>query len=80
VTDRTFKIAVLPGDGIGPEVCNQATRLLKEIESQLSGVRFDLQEHSVGVGQYLQSGNALPDSAFEACEKSDAVLLGSMSL
>jgi 3-isopropylmalate dehydrogenase len=80
MTDHTFNIAVLPGDGIGPEVCDQATRLLKQIETQLAGVSLNLQEHSVGVGQYLQSGVALPESTFEACEKSDAVLLGAMGL
>lgn len=80
MTERTFQIAVLGGDGIGPEVCDQAARLLREIEPHLQGVKFDLQEHSVGVGEYQRSGNALPDETFAACQSSDAILLGAMGL
>ncbi|MFK8110848.1 MAG: isocitrate/isopropylmalate dehydrogenase family protein [Rubripirellula sp.] len=80
MSDRTFKIVVLGGDGIGPEVCDQAVRLLREIEPHLSGVQFQFDEHSVGVGEYKRNGDALPDSAFEACLKSDAILLGAMGL
>ena len=75
-----FKIAVLGGDGIGPEVANESVRLLREIESDLPGVKFEFDEHSVGVGEYQKSGEALPESAFDACRKSDAVLLGAMGL
>ncbi|TWU34954.1 isocitrate/isopropylmalate dehydrogenase family protein [Novipirellula artificiosorum] len=77
---KTFKIVVLGGDGIGPEVTDQAVRLLREMEPYLSGVKFDLAEHRVGVGEYQRSGNALPESTFEACRTSDAVLLGAMGL
>lgn len=80
MTDKVFNIVVLGGDGIGPEVCEQATRLLKELESSLSGVQFALEKHSVGVDEFQRSGNALPEVAFAACEKSDAVLLGAMGL
>ncbi len=77
---KSFEVAVLGGDGIGPEVTRQAVRLLKEIEPYLEGVTLNLQEHSVGVGEYRNSGNALPDAAFEACKQSDAILLGAMGL
>jgi 3-isopropylmalate dehydrogenase len=62
-----FRIAVLPGDGIGPEVMAEA-------------VRFDLAEHSVGAEEFLRSGDPLPSSALEACRQADAILLGAMGL
>lgn len=77
---KTFKVVVLGGDGIGPEVTQQAVRLLRELEPHLNDVAFRFDEHSVGVGEYSKSGNALPDSAFAACEHSDAILLGAMGL
>lgn len=77
---KTFQIAVLGGDGIGPEVCNQAVRLLQKIQPLLKEVQFDLQDHDVGVGEYQRSGDALPASALTACRQSDAVLLGAMGL
>ncbi|TWU59758.1 3-isopropylmalate dehydrogenase [Rubripirellula tenax] len=80
MSKRTFKIAVLGGDGIGPEVCDESVRLLQEVERRLAGVAFDFQHHSVGVGEYQRNGNALPDSTFAACQSSDAVLLGAMGL
>ena len=77
---RTFKIVVLGGDGIGPEVTACAVRLLQELETGLDGVSFQFDEHSVGVGEYQNSDNALPESAFDACQNCDAILLGAMGL
>ena len=58
--ERVFRIAVLPGDGIGPEVIAEAVRTLRTVERELEGVSFKLQEYSVGAGTYLQCGNPLP--------------------
>lgn len=80
MSETTFKIAVLGGDGIGPEVMYETTRMLSAIESGLDGVAFRFDEHSVGVGEYQRSGEALPETAFEACRNCDAVLLGAMGL
>jgi len=77
---NSFRIVVLGGDGIGPEVCDQSVRLLRQMQPHLDGVEFELDHHSVGVGQYKKTGEALPPSAFDACEASDAVLLGAMGL
>ena len=77
---RTFRIAVLPGDGIGPDVIGEALRVLKVVEAQLSGVSFECQTYSVGAGEYLKNGDPLPDSAFQGCRDADAVLLGAMGL
>ena len=75
-----FHIAILPGDGIGPEVTAEAVRVLRAVEQRLDGVRFDLREHSVGAGEYLRSGDPLPNAALDACRAADAVLLGAMGL
>jgi 3-isopropylmalate dehydrogenase len=80
MSDRNFEIAVLGGDGIGPEVTQQAVRLLKQLEPQLADVQFSLSEHSVGANEYLAHGNPLPAEALDACRRCDAVLLGAMGL
>ena len=79
-TQRTFHIAVLPGDGIGVDVTREAVRVLEAVQARLDGVQFAFQPHSVGAGEFLKSGNPLPPAALEACAKADAVLLGAMGL
>ena len=78
--EKVFRIAVLPGDGIGPEVIAEAVRTLRAVEQELDGVSFELQELSVGAGTYLQCGNPLPPETLEACRRQDAILLGAMGL
>ena len=75
-----FHIAVLPGDGIGPEVTSEALKVLRKVETLSQDLTFSFEEHSVGATEYLRNGSPLPESAFDACEKSDAVLLGAMGL
>ena len=75
-----YKIAVLPGDGIGPEVTAEAVKVLKRVASLAQGLRLEFEEYAVGAAEYLESGTPLPESAFAACESSDAVLLGAMGL
>src|SRR6266566_8403797 len=75
-----FRIAVLPGDGIGPEVIAEAVKVLRAVERRLAGVSFELEEFSVGAGEYLRSGDPLPPVTFERCKESDAILLGAMGL
>jgi 3-isopropylmalate dehydrogenase len=76
----TFQIAVLPGDGIGPEVIAEAVRVLRAVEAGLDGVSFSLDHHPAGAGEYLRSGNPLPPATMEACRRADAILLGAMGL
>src|SRR5438034_6863638 len=66
------RIAVLPGDGIGPEVTAAAARLLEAIGD------FDLDEHVVGGASIDAHGTALTDDVLEACRAADAVLLGAV--
>src|SRR5260370_3258927 len=77
---KEIKIAVLPGDGIGPDVIAEAVKVLRAVESRLSGVSFELEDLSVGAGEYLRSGDPLPPATFERCKQFDAILLGAMGL
>jgi 3-isopropylmalate dehydrogenase len=70
-------IAVLPGDGIGPEVTIQATRVLQLI-AQACGHEFDLREFPIGANAIRTHGAALPDTTLDACLVADAVLLGAV--
>lgn len=72
-----LNIAVLPGDGIGPEVTAAAVDALREVAS-LHGHEFQFTEWPIG-GAAIRLGRApLPDSTLDACLKSDAVLLGAV--
>ncbi len=72
-----FKIVVLPGDGIGPEVCSQALKLLPVI-GQKEKVEFILEEGLIGASAIDRTGNPLPDETLEKCKDSDAILLGAV--
>ncbi|MGQ0735133.1 MAG: 3-isopropylmalate dehydrogenase [Acidobacteriota bacterium] len=70
-------IALLPGDGIGPEVISQATRVLGVI-GDLCGHDFGLSEWRIGGAALNADGKALPDATLAACREANAVLLGAV--
>lgn len=70
-------IAVLAGDGIGPEVMQEAIKILDEI-SRKFGHGFDYVYADVGGAGIDHHGKALPDETLAVCEKSDAILFGSV--
>jgi 3-isopropylmalate dehydrogenase len=73
----TYKIAVLAGDGIGPEVMAEAISLLQRC-AELDRFRVELSESLVGGAAIDASGKALPDDTLSNCEASDAILFGSV--
>ena len=75
-----FKIALLPGDGIGPEVLDAALIVLEGIQDCLTTVRFQYEAFSVGAKEFLASGDPLPVSAFNRFSEFHAILLGAMGL
>lgn len=77
---RRFRIAVLPGDGIGPEVTAAAVVVLEALQSKLNGVEFQFSELPCGAGEFLRSGDPLPGATLRACGDSDAILLGAMGI
>ena len=75
-----YSIALLPGDGIGPEVVAATVEVLRATESKLASFRLSYEELSVGAGEYLQSGDPLPEPTYRRLEQFDAILLGAMGL
>ena len=72
-----LNIAVFPGDGIGPEVVEEALKILKIIESKL-GLKISLNEAPVGGAGYEATGHPLPEASLKAAQNADAVLLGAV--
>ncbi len=70
-------ILILPGDGIGPEVTQQAERVIAWY-NQNRGTNFTTSHALIGGAAYDETGNPLPDETLEQAKKSDAVLLGAV--
>ncbi len=70
-------IVTLPGDGIGPDVTNEAVRVLKHIAEKF-GHHFTFEAHRIGGNAIDETGGALPDETLRACLNADAVLLGAV--
>lgn len=71
------KIALLPGDGIGPEIVSQAVRVLNRVAERYH-VRFEYELALVGGAAYDATGHPLPPETLERCKRSDAVLFGAV--
>ena len=73
----TYKIAVLPGDGIGPEVMQQAHKVLNAVQEKF-GFTLTCNEYDVGGIAIDNHGCPLPEATLKGCEDSDAILFGSV--
>jgi 3-isopropylmalate dehydrogenase len=78
--NSAFHIAVLPGDGIGPEVMAPALDILRRIEATTPGLSFRFSEAAAGAGHYRETGKSMPESTVKLCEEADAILLGACGL
>jgi 3-isopropylmalate dehydrogenase len=74
---RAYDVAVLPGDGIGPEVIAAAEHVL-EAAAAASGVTIRLERHPFGAAAVRETGEPFPDGTRAACLAADAVLLGAV--
>ncbi|TCV99137.1 3-isopropylmalate dehydrogenase [Biostraticola tofi] len=74
---RTYHIAVLPGDGIGPEVMAQAYKVLDAVRRRFQ-VRITTSEYDVGGAAIDRHGSPLPPATVSGCEQADAILFGSV--
>jgi 3-isopropylmalate dehydrogenase len=74
---RVVKLAVIPGDGIGPEVIAEAEKVLDAVTAG-SGIRFDKSRFSLGAARYLETGDTLTDADLDAIKLHDAILLGAV--
>ncbi len=77
MASRTYRIAVIPGDGTGPEVVAQALRVL-EACSERFGFRTETETFPFGGDHYLKTGETLPDAAIDQLRRVDAILLGAI--
>lgn len=74
---HNYRITLLPGDGIGPEIMTVAVEVLKAVGQQFK-LQFDFQEAMMGGAAIDATGNPLPDETLETCRNSDAVLLAAI--
>jgi 3-isopropylmalate dehydrogenase len=72
-----YRIAVIPGDGTGPEVVREGLKVLSAA-AKLFNIRFDFTELDYGGERYLKTGEALPPNALEELRKYDAIYLGAI--
>jgi len=76
---KHYKIAILAGDGIGPEITKEAIKVLKLIEER-NDVTFELLPAAFGACAYFESGSAFPDQTKAICDQADAILKGPIGL
>jgi 3-isopropylmalate dehydrogenase len=76
---KTYKIAVLAGDGIGPEIMDQAIKVLSVIE-RFSMVRFELLQGKFGACAYFDTGKSFPEETQQLCDAADTILKGTIGL
>lgn len=74
---HTHRIAVVGGDGIGPEVTAEAIKVIQAVGAR-HGVKFDLTDYPFGAAHWKKTGEALPDSALEEFRQHDSILLGAV--
>ncbi|KAG1783069.1 3-isopropylmalate dehydrogenase [Suillus placidus] len=76
MSPKSYRIVVLPGDGIGPDVIAQATRVLELVSETSTSVKLILESHDFGGCAIDKHGEPLPASTLAACQQADAILLG----
>ncbi|MFW6381656.1 MAG: 3-isopropylmalate dehydrogenase [Bacillota bacterium] len=71
------KIAVIPGDGIGPEVVGQGVKIIEHFKQE-SGLDLEMEEFDFGAEHYLETGETIPEQALAELEAFDAIYLGAV--
>ncbi len=71
----THKLTILPGDGIGPEIMAEVTKLIKWLEDE-GGLSFSLTHDHIGGAAYDKYGHPMPDEVLDKCRNSDAIIMG----
>jgi tartrate dehydrogenase/decarboxylase / D-malate dehydrogenase len=73
-----YSIALIPGDGIGPEVINEAVKVLKKIEEIHGGINFSCESFDWGCDYYLQHGKMMPKNGLNILKDFDVILFGAV--
>ncbi|MDQ7786886.1 MAG: 3-isopropylmalate dehydrogenase [Thermodesulfovibrionales bacterium] len=74
---KSYTIAVIPGDGTGPEVIREGMKVLDALSGKF-GIKFNFQHFDFGGERYLRTGETLPDGTLEELKKFDAIYLGAI--
>ena len=74
---KKYKIGLIPGDGIGPEILREGVKVLKAVSERFN-FEIEFIEYDFGGERYLKTGETLPDSAIEEFKKLDAIYLGAV--
>ncbi|MBI4722735.1 MAG: 3-isopropylmalate dehydrogenase [Candidatus Stahlbacteria bacterium] len=72
-----YKIAVIPGDGIGPEVINEGLKVLKRV-SEIVGFSYEIKEYPFGSEHYLKTGELMPANILDEFKQMNAIYLGAI--
>ena len=76
---NTYKIALLEGDGIGPEIAREAVKVLQAIE-QAGKAQFEITSAPFGGGAYFSHGHSFPEETKAVCDAADAIIKGPIGL
>ncbi|MCX7727622.1 MAG: isocitrate/isopropylmalate family dehydrogenase, partial [Chitinispirillaceae bacterium] len=74
---KSYNIALIGGDGTGPEVLREGVKVLEAVSSK-HNIKFNFHSYDFGGERYLRTGETLPDSALEELKKYDAIYLGAI--
>jgi 3-isopropylmalate dehydrogenase len=74
---KTYRIAVIPGDGTGPEVVREGIKVLKAVQAEF-GFKCKTEEYDLGGERYLKTGEVLPESVLTELKTFDAIYLGAI--
>src|SRR5699024_871326 len=76
-SNMTARILLMAGDGVGPEICEQAVRVLNTLSDRY-GLDVELEEAHVGGAALDADGDPLPPASLEAARRADAILFGAI--
>lgn len=72
-----YKIALIPGDGVGPEIITEGVKVLRRV-AEMTNTNYEFIDYDLGGDRYLKTGEVLPDSVLEELKKVDAIYLGAV--
>jgi tartrate dehydrogenase/decarboxylase/D-malate dehydrogenase len=73
-----YKVALVPGDGVGPEVVDEARKVLDALAAEGGGMSFHYSDFPWGSGYYRETGRMMPEDGLEQLRPHDAILLGAV--
>jgi 3-isopropylmalate dehydrogenase len=77
MSGKTYKIAVIPGDGTGPEVIREGVKVLQAVGERFN-INFQFNYFDWGGERYLRTGETIPEGGIEELKKHDAIYLGAI--